>query len=230
LQDLLTPEQNIIFWEMFQSQKIEWLRAEFKKNKLYIEDDAINFILDMIENNKEQLKNEIYKISALFKENESKNNVIKKSFIEKHINHSKLESPFTLYSAMLEGNLSKSMEILETLFLSDEYSLLNGLVWSHRRFLKALDLYENQKLPIQEVFTNLKITNKSNKEDFEKGFQRYNFYHSSLMFNYLSELDYYLKVFPRNLKLIKLEEFLINFINGDIKKTFLQGELEYLHC
>lgn|GEM_PF-956877 len=226
--DLLSDEQNIIFWEMFESQKIEWIRNEFKNNSLYIDDESISFILDMIENNKEQLKDEIYKISALFKDSGINENVIKKNFIEEYLYHSKEETPFSLYSAMLEGDLTKSLEVLESLFLSDEYSLLNGLVWSHRRFLKALDLYENQKLPIIEIYSNLNITNKTNKEEILKGFKRYNFNHACLMFHYLSELDYYLKILPNKLKLIKLQEFIINFINGDMKKSFLNGDLEYL--
>ena len=224
--NLLLPQQYIIFWEMFENQKFIWVREQFKKNNLYIEDDAISFILDTIENNKDQLKNEIEKITILFKQSFPKKNVLKKFFIEEYLCHSKIETPFSLYSTMLEGNLSKSISILDNLFLEDENGLLNGLIWSHRRFLMALDLYENQKKSINEIFSILKITAKKNKDDFTKGFNRYNFNHACLMFYYLSELDYYLKILPANLKLVKLQEFIINFINGDIRKSFLQGNIE----
>jgi hypothetical protein len=46
-----------------------------------------------------------------------------------------------------------------------------------------------------------------------------------MMFHHLSELDYFLKILPDELKLVKLQEFLINFINGDIKNSFLSGDL-----
>jgi DNA polymerase-3 subunit delta len=228
LQDLLTENQNIIFWEMFDSQKSEWIREEFKNAGLYIENEAIDYILDAIENNKDQLKNEINKITMLFKEKSSDNNVVRKSFIEEHLYHSKEENSFTLYSAMLDGDLDKALDILEAVFYADEDSLLNGLVWSHRNFLKAVDLYENQGIPINDIFKNLGIMSKKNKSDIENGLRRYNFYHASIMFYYLSELDYYLKTLPSNFKLIKLQEFIIKFMNQkNNSPSFLKGEICY---
>ncbi len=229
LPELLTEEQQIIFWEMFESQKKEWIKQEFKNKNYYIEDEAIFFILDMVENNKQQLTDEINKIIFFIEELKPADKVVKKILIEDFLYHSKEETPFSLYSSMLECNLTKSLDILKTLFLTNEDNLLNGLVWCHRRFLNAIDLYENQKMTSYEIFSTLKITNKKNKEEFEQGFSAYNFFHASKMFFYLSELDYYLKILPGNLKLIKLQEFVINFIKGDSKKIFLQGDIELVN-
>ncbi len=229
LQDLLTDKQNVIFWEMFDSQKNEWVREEFKKNNLYIENDALDFMLDMIENNREELKNEIVKIAALFREKPQNENVVRKSFIEEHLYHSKEENAFTLYSVMLEGNLEKALEILETVFFTDEDGLLYGLIWSHRRFTRALDLYENQKMPLVEIYRNLNITVKKNRADFENGFKRYNFRHACMMFHHLGKLDYSLKTLPSNLKLVRLQQFVLDFIMRREVKSFLTGELEHVH-
>lgn len=227
LLNLLLPNQNIIFWEMFENQKKEWIRDQFKKRNLYIKEDALSFILDMIENNKAQLLSEIEKITSLVKMNKVK--VIDLAVIEEYLYHSKVETPFSLYRAMLTKNLSKAIDILCNLFITDQINLLNGIIWAHRRFLKAVDLYENHNKPLQEIFSNLKISTMRDKEDFKKGLDNYNYNHTSLMFYYLSELDYYLKVLPENLQLVKLQEFIINFINGDIQKSFLQGSLQFLH-
>lgn len=229
LTDLLTPGQHIIFWEMFENQKVDWVRAKFKENQLYVEDEAIKFLLDMIPNNKYELENEIDKIVILFNETAAdKQRVINLGVIEAYIQHSKAETPFSLYSAMLRRDLGKSLTLLKSLFQADEYGLLNGLVWSHRRFFKALDLYENQKLPVTEIFKTLRIFLKSNKDEFQEGFKYYSFNHASVMFYYISELDYYTKVLPHDLKLVKLQEFVINFICGDKRKTFLQGPLQFV--
>ncbi len=227
LLNLLLPYQNIIFWEMFENQKIEWVREQFKKRNLYIKEEAVFFILDMIENNKAQLLSEIEKISYLVKINKEK--VINLSNIEEYLFHSKNETPFSLYSSMLNKNLSKAIDILDNLFLTDEMSLLNGIIWAHRRFLKAIDLYENHNMPLIDIFSNLKIFSKRDKEDYNIGLTNFTFNHASIMFYHLSELDYYLKVLPSNLKLVKLQEFIVNFINGDIQKSFLQGPLQFLH-
>ena len=229
LLNLIALQQNVIFWEMFENQKINWIRSEFKKYNLYIDDNAISFILDTIENNKEPLIKEINKIALLFKENNKDGKKgIDRSFFEEYLYHSKIETPFSLYSAMLSGNLSKAMDVLENLFLTNEYNLLSGIIWSHRRFLKALDLYENHKKSMDEIFSILKINVKRNKEDFIKGFKIYNYSHASLMFYYISELDYHLKILPSDLKLVKLQEFVINFMNGDSQKSFLQGPVQLL--
>ena len=227
LLNLLLQHQNIMFWEMFENQKFEWIREEFKKRELYIKDDAIYFILDMIENNKAQLQFEIEKISYLVKMNNEK--VINLSNIEEYLFHSKIESPFSLYSAMLKKNLNKAIDILDNLFLTNEIGLLNGIIWAHRRFLNAIDLYENHNKPVIEIFNKLKIFSTRDKNDFEIGLNNYNFNHACLMFYYLSELDYYIKILPVNLQLVKLQEFIINFINGDIHKSFLQGPFQFLH-
>lgn len=227
LLNLLLPDQNIIFWEMFENQKKEWIRDQFKKKNLYIKEDAISFILDMIENNKAQLSSEIEKITSLVKTNKEK--VINLTIIEEYLYHSKVETPFSLYSSMLSKNLTKAIDILDNLFITDQFNLLNGIIWSHRRFLKAIDLYENHNMPLQEIFNNLKISTMRDKEDFKKGLNNFNYIHISLMFYYLSELDYYLKILPDNLQLVKLQEFIINFINGDIQKSFLQGSFQFLH-
>jgi DNA polymerase III subunit delta len=227
LLDILAEEQNIMFWEMFENQKFDWVRGEFKKKNISIQEEAVYYILDSIENNKSQLAIEISKIIELF-ESQKEKKFVDLVLIEEYLYHSKAETPFSLYSALLNGNLSKALDILETLFLSDEITLLNGIVWAHRRFLKASDLYENQKMLTAEIFSNLKIFSMKDKKDFEAGLKKYSFYHLSLMHYYLSELDYYLKILPSNLKLIKLQEFLIMFTNGDIQKSFLQGPLQYL--
>ena len=229
LQDLLLPEQNIIFWEMFENQKITWIREEFRKKSLFIDEEAILFILDMIENNKAKLTEEIKKISDLYNASGKKDKKgIDLVFIEEYLFHSKTETPFSLFGAILNKNLSKAMDILETLFLTDEFGLLNGFIWSHRRFLKAIDLFENQNMSTGEIFGSLYIITKKDKDDFEAGFKNYKFSHIAAMFYDLSELDYYLKVLPNNMKLVKLQEFIINFVNGDYQKSFLQGPLQFL--
>jgi DNA polymerase-3 subunit delta len=227
LLNILLEHQNIMFWEMFENQKIEWVREKFKKRDLYIKEEAVFFILDMIENNKAQLSFEIEKISYLVKM--SKEKVINLSNIEEYLFHSKIETPFSLYSAILKKNLNKAIDILDNLFLTNEISLLNGIIWAHRRFLNAIDLYENHNMQFIDIFNNLKIFSIRDKNDFKIGFDNYNFNHACLMFYYLSELDYYLKILPSNLQLVKLQEFIINFINGDIHKSFLQGPLQFLH-
>jgi len=127
---------------------------------------------------------------------------------------------------MLDCNLEKSLLILNNLFNTDEFGLLNGLIWAHRRFLKALDLYENQSMSTADIFNNLKITVRKSQDEYKKGFANYSFYHAAYIYSAFSELDYYLKILPDKLKLVKLQEFIVNFITKRNTGKFLNGELK----
>ena len=224
--NILSQNQHIIFWEMFENQKPVWVRQEFKKYNLFVDDAAVEFILDMIENNKYFLENEIRNIALSYdglKKDDKR--LITRDTIEEYLYHSKEETSFSLFSAMVDGNLSKSLEIAEKIFYSNDESLLNGLLWSLRRFLRALDLYENQNMSIEEIFQVLQITAKKGREEMNRGLKNYGYSHVSLMFYHLSGLDYDLKILPDELKLVRLQEFLVNFIGGDIKNLFLSGDL-----
>ncbi|OHD06879.1 MAG: hypothetical protein A2086_08145 [Spirochaetes bacterium GWD1_27_9] len=228
LTNLLTQNQNIIFWEMFDNQKPQWIRAEFKKHNLFIDDDAIQFIINTVENNKQQLEGEIQKIATSFDSlKKVDKNVVTKEIIEEFLYHSKDESPFTLYSAILEKKMGHALDILEKVFYTDEDGILGGLLYSHRRFLKTLDLYENQNKNPDEIFSAMFITLKRAKDEFNAGFKNYSFTEASFAFYYLSELDYYLKILPSELKLVKLQEFIVNYIAGNTGNSFLQGDLQY---
>jgi DNA polymerase-3 subunit delta len=229
LTSLLSQKQHIMFWEMFENRKLLWIRNQFKEHNCFIDDDAAGFILDMVENNTDALGTEIQKIILLSqKTGTDQDNVISKEFIEDYLFHSKEESVFTLYNTMLSKNLPKSLEILEKLFYSDEEAILPGLLWSHRRFLTALDMKENQRMDYNRVFATLKISGKKSREIMEQGMSNYPLKHIAALFDALSELDYRIKLLPSPLKLVKLQQFILSFIGGDDDKSFLQGPLQYL--
>lgn len=226
LLNLLTPNQHIIFWEMFDNEKPKWIKEEFRKQNFYIEDSAVDFIIETVENNKSEFENVIQNIAIFIKSKNDNNNLVDKNTIENFLYHSKDESAFTLYQALLEANLSKSIEILEKIFYTeDELVILNGLVWSHRRFLTALDMYENSNMPEEIIFNELNIKIKKVKDEITKGFKNYNFENMCCMTYYLLELDYYLKTLPDELKLVKFQEFIVKFIYEKNNKAFLKGNL-----
>lgn len=228
INSLLMPNQIIMFWEMFENQKVEWIKEYLKSRGIFITDDAVKFILDMIPNNTEQLQYELDKIIALFQEKYKGKKYIELSFIEDYLEFSKDENVFTLYGAIITGDIDKAIMILNYLFNSDEESLLNGLVWCHRRFLKILDLYVNHQLSLDEIFTRLKIFSKKNQEEIKKGIKRYDFYYICMLFYQLLELDYYLKVLPEQLRIIKLEQFVINFVNKRLISDILAGDFQFI--
>ena len=61
----LFPENQIIqFFEMFENKKVDWIRMEFNKYNLSIDNNSISLLLDMVENNKSALEQEINNIAT----------------------------------------------------------------------------------------------------------------------------------------------------------------------
>ncbi|MBQ1869970.1 MAG: DNA polymerase III subunit delta, partial [Treponema sp.] len=57
--DSAVPSQHKkMFWEMFENRKSQWVQSYFRKNGFGITDEAVEQILDMVENNTDALKTE----------------------------------------------------------------------------------------------------------------------------------------------------------------------------
>lgn len=228
---LIPDSQIILFFEMFESKKLEWVRNEFKKSEIKIEEETIQFLLDMVENNKSELEREIHNISIYVKESSKMPSnllVVTKSLIEDYLCHSKEETPFSLFSAMIQLDLSRALDILEKLFSLGPSNILAGLIWSQRRLIRILDLYENRKMPKEMIFKEMYITGKKVTQELSAVFNRFDFRHAVNALNRLSELEYYLRILPPSLKLVKLQEFILDYVGDRIDKSFLQGELQFL--
>ncbi len=225
LTNILNQKQNIIFWEMFDNQKPAWIRGEFKKYNLFIEESAIEFIINTVENNKMSFESEIQKISMAYPGIKNNNkNVVTREIIEEFLYHSKDESAFTLYSALIYKDIESALDILNKLIYVKPEILLSGLVVAHKKFHKIFNLYENENKSLEDIFSSLFINSKKIKDEYTFGLKNYSFKSIVNIFSLLSELDYYLKVFPKELKLIKLQEFVFKFIS-ESKNHMLSGEL-----
>lgn len=142
LETLVPKEQKRIFWEMFEDKKEQWLRSFFKKMQLHISDEAIQSILELVENNTQALKTECAHF-ALFFDND---HLISADDVEHILAHNREESAFTLFDRLCDADLESSLEVLAKIRLSKESSsaaLIAGLVYCYRRLLVWHTLHEN---------------------------------------------------------------------------------------
>ncbi|MCK5674334.1 MAG: DNA polymerase III subunit delta, partial [Spirochaetales bacterium] len=127
------PKQSVrIFWELFENQKKSWISNFFRNEKIEISGDAIEMILEMVENNTNDMRNACSKLSIFFGENSR----IEEEDIEHFIYHSKEENVFTLFKKIAAADFSSSVEILHKIALSGEGSpvqLISGLQWQFRK-------------------------------------------------------------------------------------------------
>ena len=150
-------ENTRTFWELFENQKINWLQSYFRKNNKKITPDAIEMILEMVENRTDDMERVCSRLLIIFKDKM----VISDEEIEEFVFHSKEENVFTLFDHMTRNDFSGSIEILHKIRLSGNHNpvqLLSGLLWQYRNLLNVKLLLK--EMPQQKVFAQLKINGK----------------------------------------------------------------------
>ncbi|MDC7125848.1 MAG: DNA polymerase III subunit delta [Spirochaetales bacterium] len=128
----IVPKKNQkVFWEMFEGQKKGWLSGFFRNRKMEIEPEAIELLLNLIENNTSDMKKECEKLAVFFGEGAH----VTKSQIENFFYHGKEENVFSLFSRIAEADLGGAADIIQKIMLGNETNtvqLIGGLLWQLR--------------------------------------------------------------------------------------------------
>ena len=183
--DKAVPASNrIVFYEMLERDKTEWLRQFFNDAGYAIDNDGIATILELVENNTSALKNECSKlISFMPKENAASfgndscgNIAITAEMIEKWLSHNREESAFTLFSHIAAGNLQKALGSMSVMLSANEspVSILAGLAWCFRKLGDYLSLLERGDANNFEELRNIGLSSPKAKADYAAAARRYN--------------------------------------------------------
>ena len=101
IEALVPKDHKKIFWELFENKKQEWIRRFFAQSKIGIEQEAIDVLLELVENNTEALKTTCTHISLFFEPGTT----LTAETVEHLLAHNKEETPFTLFDALSNANL-----------------------------------------------------------------------------------------------------------------------------
>ncbi len=122
LENIVAKENKKVFWELFENRKEQWLFDYFRKNGYDIEQNAVESILEMVENNTEILRKECSRFFVCF----PKGYRVTAGDVEEILANDRTESPFTLFAAMADGEknpqerLATSLMILQKIRQSKE--------------------------------------------------------------------------------------------------------------
>jgi DNA polymerase III subunit delta len=162
------PKDNKkVFWELFENQKRAWISSFFQKASLSIDTDAVELILELVENDTQDLKQECERL-ALFLADAQRITV---DNVEELTYHSKSESVFTLFDRMAQGDFPASLEILQSIKLSgegDPAKIFGGLVWQIRRLLGMRRLIDKGH-GAEDALRKLNIRGKKNQRTYSQG-------------------------------------------------------------
>jgi len=180
-------EHQKVFWEMFDNQKQGWVTSFFRQRKISIAPEAVEYILDMVENNTRDMRVECERLALFF----GPDAAITLESVEQYIYHSKEENVFTLFDAICARELLSAQEILDKILLSreaDATQLAGGLLMqfrklaSYKRMLAAN--YESS-----EAFPKLRIFSKKNQKTYTEGSRRFSPAEIELIVLLLVEFD-----------------------------------------
>lgn len=160
-----------MFWEMFDNRKEAWVQSFFRKNGFSVTGDAVERILDMVENNTEALKSECSRFFYCF----DLGYTITEADVDKILAHNREESAFTLFEAMMDmgkptnERFQTSLEILQKIRLSKDSSgvaIIAGLSYCFRQLRAWHKLHSDKTKPPTDV--QLKSSGFSGKKNQEK--------------------------------------------------------------
>jgi len=171
LEKIVPKENRIVFWELFENQKMGWIQSFFGKRRIQIEPRAAAFLLEMVENNTRQLQDTCEKLALFFGEGSR----VGYEEVEKILYHSREENVFTLFDKIAVRDFPGSLEVLGKILLSreaDPVQLLAGLLAQIRRLL-ALKRLLAGRYGLEEAFSSLNLRGKRMQKLYGEGARRY---------------------------------------------------------
>jgi DNA polymerase-3 subunit delta len=180
-------ESQKIFWEMFDNQKQGWVTNFFRQKKITIAPDAVDYILDMVENNTRDMRTECERLALFFGPDAD----IGLEKVEQYIYHSKEENVFTLFDRICERELGGAEEVLDKILLSreaDATQLAGGLLLQFRR-LAGLKRMLAENYEAAEAFPKLRIFSKKNQKTYIEASRKYSDADIETIVQLLAEFD-----------------------------------------
>ncbi len=171
LQKVIDRNATKIFWEMFDSQKVGWVSGYLRRKGVRITEAAAEFLLEMVENNTNDLKQACDGVALVAPEERP----VDVDDIEEFIYHSKQENVFTLFEHIAARDLQTALESLNALVLGGEghpAALLAGILWQVRRVL-ALQRYLDDHHRPEEACRLVGIRGRRNQKLFERAAKEY---------------------------------------------------------
>jgi DNA polymerase-3 subunit delta len=171
IEALVAKENKVIFWELFESQKQGWVNNFFRARGMSIEPEAVDFLLDMIENNTRELQAICERLALFF----GKGARVGYAEVERLLYHSKEENGFTLFERLAARNLGECLEVLSKILLSrdsDAVALL-GLLAAQVRTLFAFQRLLAANYSVEEASGELRIRGKRVQQTYAGAARRY---------------------------------------------------------
>lgn len=149
LEDAVGQKHKRIFWEMFDDQKHGWLMGYFRRHKVQIPAEAVDLMLELVQNNTRDLRQEADRLISYV------GHEISLDDVDRYMYHAREESVFSLFDAMMDGDLDHALDITDALVVDSEpVQILIGLGWQIDR-LYLLQMLRSSGISDGSLFSAL---------------------------------------------------------------------------
>jgi DNA polymerase III subunit delta len=210
IEKAIPATQKKIFWEMFENRKKDWVISFFRKKSLNIDINAVELLLDMIENNTDSMKNDCEKLAFYFKEGAR----ITEDDIENFLYHSREENVFTLFEKVCRRDLETSLDVLNSIVLAKEtqpVQLLSGLLWQFKNLL-CLSSLLSRNVNKTEALLKSNIRGKKNQKTYMEAVRNYRTRELEQIITLTEEYDHRLRTVRTEMQDSIIEMFLYKCI------------------
>lgn len=159
IEEALPKDDRRVFWELSADELAGWVRGFFREASLTIDADAVDALLELVDNNTSALKSDCSHLALFF----PAGSTIAADDIEQYVAHNRSEDSFSLFDRMATGNFEQSLETLGTILADRDGSgigVLGGLLWSFRR-LASLHAALAGGTPFEQAARSLRITRRA---------------------------------------------------------------------
>jgi DNA polymerase-3 subunit delta len=141
LEDALGKNRKRTFFELFESEKPRWIARRLGEGGIDIEENAIEVLLELIENDTASLDGACGRLSLLF----PKGSILTADEVEAAVARNRQEDAFTLFSRIVSDEPAWALECLDVVLADRQggaVQLIAALVWSWRRLLRLRALID----------------------------------------------------------------------------------------
>ena len=187
IQKAVPPSNKKIFWEMFENRKADWITAFFRNREIQIDREAVDCLLEMVENNTREMDHECERLAQYL----GAGAVIAPETIEKYCYHSREESVFSLFERVASRDFAASQQVLTAILLSKESnasSLLAGILWQVRKLLRIKHLAQDN-YPMEEIFRLQKLRSKKIQRIYLNAHKSYSLEEAENLISLTAEYD-----------------------------------------
>jgi DNA polymerase-3 subunit delta len=171
IEKAVPPACRKTFFELFENELAGWVRRELMQSELTLDGDALESILELVPHDTASLKAACLILSSSF----SRGSTLSADDVEAAILRSKPEDAFTLFERIGQGELSLSLEVLESVLDSrrgDANQIIAALVWNFRR-LQRIGEAVAQGERFEDVCLREQVRSKTVQRQLRAALQRY---------------------------------------------------------